>query len=211
MVSELVVSRPRTRNHRHRALKAVTVRGVECSDAVLAARLVAGDDDALAEAFDRYAGAVFAAAHAVLGRRSAAEDVVQDVLVTLWQRPERFDAARGSMRTFLTTLAHHRAVDVVRSELRRVGRERQSAQLLPSQRASYDDADAPIVADLVRDAVDQLPCEQRQVVELAYYKGLSYRDVATTAGIPEGTAKSRLRLALAKLEAVLDRDLLETS
>jgi RNA polymerase sigma-70 factor (ECF subfamily) len=184
---------------------------VDPAEAVLAARLVAGDEAALSEAFDRYAGAVLAAARRVLGNLPAAEDVVQDVFVTLWQHPDRYDTDRGSLRTFLTTLAHHRGVDVVRSELRRIGRESLSARLIPQQRASCEDQDARLVADLVRDAVNLLPGEQRQVVELAYFKGLSYRDVAATAGIPEGTAKSRLRLALAKLEAALDPQLLETS
>jgi RNA polymerase sigma-70 factor (ECF subfamily) len=188
-----------------------SVRTVDPADAILAARLVAGDEDALSEVFDRYAAVVLAAARRVVANGSAAEDVVQDVFVALWQHPDRYDADRGSLRTFLTTLAHHRGVDLVRSELRRIGRERLSARLIPEQRVSCDDADAHIVAELVRDAVNLLPGEQRQVVELAYFKGLSYRDVAATAGIPEGTAKSRLRLALAKLEATLDPQLLETS
>jgi RNA polymerase sigma-70 factor (ECF subfamily) len=188
-----------------------TVRGVGPVDAILVARLVAGDEDALSEVFDRYAAVVLATARRVVGSGAAAEDVVQEVFVTLWQHPERYDAGRGSLRTYLTTLAHHRGVDLVRSELRRMGRERLSARLIPQQRVAQEDPDAQIVADLVRAAVNLLPGEQRQVVELAYFKGLSYRDVAATAGIPEGTAKSRLRSALAKLEASLDPLLLETT
>lgn len=211
VVGQRLARRTHSPNWLRSTTRTATVRTVDPAEAILAARLVAGDEDALAEVFDRYATVVLAAARRVVGSGSSAEDVVQDVFVTLWQHPDRYDAGRGSLRTFLTTLAHHRGVDVVRSELRRMGRERLSARLVPEQRASHDDADAQIVADLVRDAVNLLPCEQRQVVELAYFKGLSYRDVAVTAGIPEGTAKSRLRLALAKLEAALDPELLEAT
>jgi RNA polymerase sigma-70 factor (ECF subfamily) len=211
VVVQRLATRPYSRNRLHTLRRTATVRPVDPAEAILAARLVAGDEDALAETFDRYATTVLAAARRVVGSGISAEDVVQDVFVTLWLHPDRYDAARGSLRTFLTTLAHHRAVDIVRSELRRMGRERLSARLIPEQRVASDDADARAVADVVRDAVNLLPCEQRQVVELAYFKGLSYRDVAATAGIPEGTAKSRLRLALARLEAALDPQLLETS
>jgi RNA polymerase sigma-70 factor (ECF subfamily) len=210
VVGQRLAARTHSRNCLRSVARTATVRAVDPADAVLSARLVAGDDDALAEVFDSYAAVVLAAARRVVGSGSAAEDVMQDVFVTLWQRPDRYDAHRGSLRTYLTTLAHHRGVDIVRSELRRMGRERLSVRLIPEQR-SGDEADAQIVAEVVRDAVNLLPCEQRQVVELAYFKGLTYRDVAATAGIPEGTAKSRLRLALAKLEAALDPELLEAT
>jgi RNA polymerase sigma-70 factor (ECF subfamily) len=210
VIGQRLAERTHSRKRLRTVSRSATVRAVDPADAILAARLVAGDDDALAEVFDSYASVVLAAARRVVGSGLAAEDILQDVFVTLWQHPDRFDALRGSLRTYLTTLAHHRGVDVVRSELRRMGRERLSARLIPEQRAG-DEADAQVVAEVVRDAVNLLPCEQRQVVELAYFRGLSYRDVAATAGIPEGTAKSRLRLALAKLEAALDPELLEAT
>jgi RNA polymerase sigma-70 factor, ECF subfamily len=182
-------------------------------DTLLARRLAAGDDHALAEIFDRLAPAVYGAAVRVLGEGSAAQDVVQDVFVELWRDPARYDPATASLRTFLTLRARHRAVDLVRSELRRVARqERQHRLAQPADRPSpfelVADAEA---ARVVRDAVALLPDSQRQVVELAYYRGLTCREVALAAGIPEGTAKSRLRLALAKLETMLDRQLLESS
>jgi RNA polymerase sigma-70 factor (ECF subfamily) len=102
---------------------------------------------------------------------------------------------------------------VIRSELRRAGREERHQRLVPRPR---EPSPGELVADAetasaVRDAVRLLPPDQREVVELAYFGGLSYRDVARAVGIPEGTAKSRVRLALAKLETVLDRSLLEPS
>lgn len=190
-----------------------TVRVVGSTDSVLAARIAAGDDRALAEVFDACGGIVYAAAVRVLGNGMAAQDVVQDVFVELWCHPEKYDGSLGTLRTYLSICARHRAHDVLRSELRRVGREQRHERLTPQPRQpspaeQISDADT---ACAVRDAVRHLPPEQREVVELAYFRGLSYRDVARTTGIPEGTAKSRLRLALAKLETLLDRQLLESS
>jgi RNA polymerase sigma-70 factor, ECF subfamily len=182
-------------------------------DTLLAERLAAGDDHALAEIFDRLGPAVYGAAVRVLGESSAAQDVVQDVFVELWRDPARYEPATASLRTFLTLRARHRAVDLVRSELRRVARqERQHRLAQPAAHPSpFDLVAGAEAARVVRDAVALLPDNQRQVVELAYYRGLTCREVALAAGIPEGTAKSRLRLALAKLETTLDRQLLESS
>jgi RNA polymerase sigma-70 factor, ECF subfamily len=191
----------------------VSVMDVGGTDALLAARLAAGDDHALAEVFDRLAPAVYGAALRVMGNGAAAQDVVQDVFVELWSRPGRYDPAAGTLRTFLMVQARCRAVDVVRSELRRIARQERHHQLTPGQRAPSpcEQVTAAQAASAVRAAVRQLPEGQRRVVELAYFKGMSCREVALAAGIPEGTAKSRLRLALAKLETVLDRQLLESS
>lgn len=104
-------------------------------------------------------------------------------------------------------------MDLVRSELRRVARQERSYRLAPAPLAA-DAGDEVLTAEtagLVRSAVQLLPASQRQVVELAYFEGLTCREVARAVGIPEGTAKSRLRLALAKLEEMLDRQLLESS
>jgi RNA polymerase sigma-70 factor, ECF subfamily len=190
-----------------------SVRGVGGTDAVLAARLAAGDDHALAEVFDALAHSVYGSAIRVLGDKSAAQDVVQDVFVELWAHPDRYDPVAGTLRTYLTVLARHRAVDLIRSELRRVARQVRSSRLTPAPPAAGagDEVLAAETASLVRAAVQRLPASQRQVIELAYFEGLTCREVAHAVGIPEGTAKSRLRLALAKLEEMLDRQLLESS
>lgn len=190
-----------------------SVRVVGGTDAVLAARLAAGDDHALAEVFDALAGSVYGSALRVLGDASAAQDVVQDVFVELWAHPGRYDPAAGTLRTYLSVLARHRAVDLVRSELRRLARQERSYRMRPAVApvGVGDEMLAAETAGLVRAAVQSLPASQRQVVELAYFEGLTCREVARAVGIPEGTAKSRLRLALAKLEIVLDRQLLESS
>jgi RNA polymerase sigma-70 factor, ECF subfamily len=191
----------------------VSVRGVGGTDAVLAARLAAGDDHALADVFDALGRSVYGSALSILGDDNAAQDVVQDVFVELWSHPDRYDPGAGTLRTYLTMMARHRAVDLVRSELRRVARQERSYRLTPVTPApgAGDQAMAAHTAGVVRAAVQLLPASQRQVIELAYFEGLTCREVAHAAGIPEGTAKSRLRLALAKLETVLDRQLLESS
>jgi RNA polymerase sigma-70 factor (ECF subfamily) len=189
------------------------VKAVEDSDALLAARLAAGDELALAEVFDRFAPDVYRAALIVLRNEAAAQDIVQDVFVELWRRPGRFDPALGGFAAYLTVIARRRAVDVVRSEVRRVVRQDRSCQAAAAESppSPCDEVIASHVADAVRAAVRLLPDSQRRVVELAYFEGLTYREAAKVTGIPEGTVKSRVRLALAKLEALLDASLLEPS
>jgi len=190
-----------------------SVPDVGGTDALLAARLAAGDDLALAEAFDTLAPAVYSGALRVLGHHAAAQDVVQDVFVQLWSHPGRYDPDAGSLRGYLTMQARHRALDLVRGELRRMARQERSSRLQPGppEPSLYEQVMASETAAAVRAAVERLPESQRRMVELAYFQGLTCREAAQAAGIPEGTAKSRLRLALAKLETVLDRQLLESS
>lgn len=169
-------------------------------------RLVAGDSAALAEIYDQYASFVYGLAFRVIGDARAAEDVSQDVFVGLWERPAVFDPDRGSLRTWLGTLAHRRAVDYVRREEAR----RRRAQRDAARAASAPDVDelatALVAAERVRAALDRLPAEQRRAIELAYFGGRTYRQVAEVLGIPEGTAKSRLRLGLRRIAAALEAE-----
>ena len=167
-------------------------------------RLAAGDESALNEVYDQYASFVYGLALRVIGDARAAEDVSQDVFVAVWQRPEAFDPERGSLRTWLGTLAHRRAVDYVRREEARRRRSERDA----SRRASVPDVEeiavALVTAERVRDALDLLPDEQRRAIQLAYFGGKTYRQVAEVLGIPEGTAKSRLRLGLRRIADALE-------
>ena len=180
------------------------------SDAHLVARLAAGDDHALAEIFDELGAVVYGAARRIVGQEALAYDVVQDVFVRLWTHPERYDDSVGTLATYLGMLARSRALDLVRSELRRAARQERHLRLnSPEPRASVaDQVAATESARLGRGAIAALPDDQRRAVELAYFEGLSYREVAIAEGIPEGTAKSRIRLAHAKLATLLDRELL---
>ena len=191
--------------------RCVSVSPVRGADALLAARLAAGDDYALAEVFDRFGSVVYGAAIRIIGDGSSAQDVVQDVFVELWSHPDRYNPAAGSLRTYLTVLARNRAMDTLRSELRRIARHERHHRLTPeaAPRSPGEEVLTAAVASTVRAAIAGLPGDQRRVIELAYFEGMTCREVALAVGIPEGTAKSRLRLALAKLETVLDRQLLE--
>jgi RNA polymerase sigma factor (sigma-70 family) len=117
------------------AVPCASVPGVGGTDALLSSRLAAGDDLALAEAFDRFGRAVYGAALRVVGDGASAQDVVQDVFVELWSHPDRYDPAAGPLRTYLIVLARHRAVDLVRSELRRIARQERHHRLTPGQHA----------------------------------------------------------------------------
>jgi RNA polymerase sigma factor (sigma-70 family) len=175
------------------------------SEGVLVARVAAGDEDALAALYDRFSSIVYGIALRVTCERSLAEEVVQDVFVSLWHRPESVNPGRGSVRAWLATVAHRRAVDRVRSSERARARDRASA--LPEDAAQrLDVAEEVATSDRARRlwaAVDALPEAQRAAVHLAYAEGRTYRQVAEALGVPEGTAKSRLRLGLRRLAQVL--------
>ena len=183
--------------------RAVPSGGVS-DDRLLRDRLVAGDERALAAIVGDFGALVRGVARKVLGDDAAAEDVTQDVFVWLWEKPDRFDPDRGSLRAFLTVVSRRRAIDWIRrhdADRRRADRAAQEAPLVADDLA--DGVSARDDAAQVRAAVAALPADQREAVRLAFFGGLSYREVAVELGIPEGTAKSRLRLALAKLSAAL--------
>jgi len=167
-------------------------------------RLVARDPSALSDLYDQFGSYVFGLAARVIGDRHAAEDVTQEVFLSMWERPEAFEPARGRLRTFLGTLAHRRAVDVVRREearRRRAAREAATATPIPDV---GELAMAIVSAEQVRAEVSRLPSEQRAAIELAYFGGRTYRQVAEELGIPEGTAKSRMRLGLGRIAQALE-------
>jgi RNA polymerase sigma-70 factor (ECF subfamily) len=180
------------------------------AEQALARRLRAGDDAALTELYDTYSGFVFGLALRVTGDRSAAEDVTQEVFVGLWTQPDRFDPARGSLKAFLGTLCHRRSVDLIRNEESRRAREDKTSAEPVFATQVDDDALRSVTARTVRIAVASLPVSQRQALELAYFGGHTYRQVADRLGIPEGTAKSRLRLALQRIADLLDPELLDS-
>jgi len=177
------------------------------SDRILAARLMARESEALAETYRRYAGLVLGMCRRVLHDETMAEDVTQEVFVWLWRFPDRFDPSRGSLRTWLGLVAHRRSVDRIRSENRRTRKEEQFDVAAPAANDVENDVTATWLSDRVRRALDRLPPEQREAVVLAYYGDRSYRQVAIELDIPEGTVKSRVRLALRRLDTLLRSEL----
>jgi len=176
----------------------------DSSDGALAVAIGRWREDALAEAFRRHAGAVYGLAQRVLGDRTAAEEVVQEVFLRLWNAPDRYDPERGSMRAFLLAQAHGRAVDQLRSDSSRRRREQRDAAR--SAAGGYDlehEVMDLTVAEHLKEAVSALPADERRAIELAYFGGHTYREVAVLLDQPEGTVKSRIRSGLIRLRAGL--------
>jgi RNA polymerase sigma-70 factor (ECF subfamily) len=179
-------------------------------DRALVDAIGAGCTQALGEAYDRHSRAVFETARCLVGQRVLAEEVVQDVFVKLWDRPDRFDSTRGTLKSFVTTLAYGRAVDVARSEGARRRREEREARLTRRDFTIAGAEHDTIVTDRLRDALARLRDTERDAIVMAYFSGYSYREVASQLGVPEGTVKNRIRTGLARLREQLaaDEDLL---
>lgn len=176
---------------------------VERADAELVRDVSHGDDRALAEIYRRHGGAVYALAKRVLVDGSDAEDVTQEVFLRLWQSAERFDAARGALRTYLLTQVHSRAVDTVRSRAARRRREEAEGHVTVTAYDLEREVTGFAQARRVADAVGQLPPPERAAIELAYFDGHTYREVAELLSEPEGTVKSRIRKGLQRMRAAL--------
>lgn len=170
-------------------------------DAALVARIRDGEDDAVKTILEMYGGAVKSIALRVLRNETLAEDTTQDVFVALWQAPEKYDSGRGSLRTFLVTLAHRRAVDAVRSEQSRFRREEKVPQDVAG--SIDDEVWSRSVSESVRRAVEELNEGERDAIKLAYFGALTYVEVAKQLGVPEGTVKSRIRSGMRKLSLAL--------
>ena len=176
----------------------------EVSDAQLVTSIARYSEIALAEVYRRHGGAVYRLARRVLNNASEAEDVTQEVFLRLWNQPDRFDPGRGTLRSFLLTQSHGRAVDAVRSLNAR--RLRESGEARRTATAEYDmqhEVWDLAVADQVARALGDLPDDERRAIELAYFDGHTYVEVADLLGQPEGTVKSRIRNGMRRMRAQL--------
>jgi len=176
----------------------------DVSDAVLVIGISRYQEQNLAEAYRRHAGAVYGLARRLLANQAMAEEVVQDVFLRLWNQPDRFDPERGSLRSYLLAQGHGRSVDLLRSETSRRAREERDAR--KTAESGYDlehEVMDLTVADGVRGAMSELADGERRAIELAYLGGHTYREVAALLGEPEGTVKSRIRSGLKKLRVEL--------
>lgn len=176
----------------------------DASDAALVVAIGRWREDALAEVYRRHAGAAYALARRLLNDKELAEEVLQEVILRLWNAPERFDSERGSLRSYLLAQTHGRAVDLLRSETARRRREEREAREAPS---FGDDIERQVVdlttSEKVKEVVAGLPDDERRAIELAYFGGHTYRQVAVMLETPEGTVKSRIRSGLRRLRTDL--------
>ena len=173
-------------------------------DAALVVAIGRYRQEALAEAYRRHAGGVYGLARRLLSDDTLAEEVTQEVFVRLWEGPDRYDADRGTLRSYLLAQTHGRAVDLLRSEGSRRQREERDARRVAN--AAYDlelEVWDMHVSGEVRSALGELRDEERSPIVLAYFGGYSYREVAGILDQPEGTVKSRIRSGLRTLRGVL--------
>ena len=159
------------------------------------------------EVYDRFHRYVYGVAQRVSSSASAADEISQEVFISIWKHPEQFKPERGTLQAYLGTLAHHRAVDHLRRDASRTARENRAARCNDTPMGDLqDEVLSRDTSGRVRAAVQRLPISQREVVELTYLGGYSYQSTAERLGIPEGTAKSRGRMALKRLGESLTSD-----
>lgn len=163
----------------------------------------------MAKLYDRYSRPVYSLAMTVLREPRAAEDVVQDAFLTFWRRPESYVDSRGAFGPWILRVARNRAIDIVRRRSREhyeSGEETTSIldRLVDPEPEPSDQLWSETVAGNVRRAVVQLTAPQREVIELAYFRGMTQSEMATHLGIPLGTIKTRVRTALRRLAEILD-------
>jgi RNA polymerase sigma-70 factor (ECF subfamily) len=174
------------------------------SDAALLALIARSDDGALAELYSRLGRLAYGLAYRILRDDALAQDAVQEAFLAVWRSAGRFAAERSKPSTWVLTLVHRRAVDLVRREERRraepLGAEAEAAD------ATVDDAEHLARRQVVRDALRQLPPEQREALELAYYGGYTQSDLAERLGQPLGTIKSRMFAGLSRLRDLLGEE-----
>ena len=171
-------------------------------------RVGRGDEAAFAALYDRFAAHVYGVSLKVLYDPAQAQEVTQEVFLELWRQASRFDPSKASPKTWLAVMAHRRAVDRVRSEQSRSDREERQVRAKPTG-PTADDPVAETVGrrldrDRVRRALVQLSDVQREALELAYFHGYSYRQVAVALGAPEGTIKTRIRDGMVRLRRALE-------
>jgi RNA polymerase sigma-70 factor, ECF subfamily len=165
-----------------------------------------GDTRAFEVIFDRHASAGYSLALRMCGRRALAEDIVQEAFLSLWRSGSGYDRARGSVRSWVLSAVHNRAVDALRRTGAKAGKDVSDegiAERLPARDATDAEVERREESRRVRGALDELPSDQRQVIELAYFGGLSHSQIAEMLDLPPGTVKGRMRLGLTKMRSAL--------
>jgi RNA polymerase sigma-70 factor (ECF subfamily) len=200
---------PATPNASGSGERPAPARSVE--DVALVRRVAARDQGALGELYDRYGGLLLALATRVLGAPAEAEEVVQETFIQVWNQARSYDPARSSVSTWLVLLGRSRAIDRLRSN--RAGER--AGESLRAQAPTHASPSAPVDVlfrerrERVREELAALPPEQREVLELAFYEGLTQTEISARTGVALGTVKTRTLLAMKKLRAALRAEIRE--
>jgi len=176
------------------------------ADEELMERVAGCDADAFEVVLERHADAAFSLAYRICGRRSVAEDIAQESFLALWRSGERYDRARGSVRTWTLGIVHNRAIDALRrsgTHDRRRASDEGIEETLEAPERTEDQAVESAVSSEIRGALGTLPSDQRKVIELAYFGGFTHTEIASMLDTPVGTVKGRMRLGLQKLRSQL--------
>ncbi|MBI2872460.1 MAG: sigma-70 family RNA polymerase sigma factor [Chloroflexi bacterium] len=176
------------------------------TDEVLLQCVAMQDEQAFASLYDRYGRLAFSLAYRILGDRAGAEDVVQEAFLNLWRMARSFDARRGNARTWLLALVHHRAIDKVRRQRGQPFTDHSlDAVLAPGEPEDVWNKVATIIdREAIEKALAQLPQEQRQVIDMAYFGGYTHSEIAELTRVPLGTVKGRIRVGIEKLKRLLE-------
>ena len=162
----------------------------------LVARIRAGDQFALSELYDRYSNIVYGVALRVLQDTGAAEDILQDIFLQLWRKPDAFDSSRGSLGAWLAVIARHRAIDRLRQR-----KPESDIEGCASATDLRDETERSLVIEKVRVVMNEMSSDQRTALELAFFEGLTHTEIAEKTGEPLGTIKTRIRSGLQMLRA----------
>ena len=168
-------------------------RSQPANESELIARIHAGDEQAMAVVYDLYSGVVYSVAFRVLQNATSAEDVLQDVFLQLWRNPRAFDSARGQLAPWLAAIARNRSIDMLR---KRKPEDDISDYIVASGPQHDETVNSELVISKARSTIDRMPPEQKQLLELAYFEGLTHSEIAARTGEPLGTVKTRIRSGL---------------
>jgi len=165
------------------------------------------DPDAFEVFYDRHGGVAYSLAYRIVGERGAAEDVTQEAFISIWRSGARYDAARGSVRTWMLGIVRNRAIDALRSKAGKAPKldfdDDSILEHRPAAEQTESEALERETAEEVRGALGELPGEQAKVIQLAYFGGFSHSEIAGMLGVPLGTVKGRMRLGLEKIRGEL--------
>jgi RNA polymerase sigma-70 factor (ECF subfamily) len=174
---------------------------VVSSDAVTVAALRSGDEQAMAQLYERYSSIVYAVALRVLGETGAAEDVLQEVFLQLWRSPQAYDASRGSLPAWLAVITRNRAIDLLRKRKPDVDIADVVVYCDPK---IFQSAEWSGALEKIRRSLSSMPAPQRSAMEMAFFEGLTHVEIADKTGDPLGTIKTRIRSGLSALRKALN-------